>query len=81
MTSMGSNSQGLDSAQELWRHPDPEQSQMWGFIQRVNEEHGLDMRSYKELHQWSIDHISDFWAAVWDYVFITSSEPYKEVCS
>lgn len=52
---------------------------MWEFLQQLNEEHGLQLKSYEELHQWSIDNISDFWGAVWKYTGIVASTPYKEV--
>lgn len=31
----------------------------------MNEKHGLGLRNYWELHQWSIDNLNDFWVAVW----------------
>lgn len=64
---------------ELWRHPVPETSQMWDFLQRVNKEQGLHMKSYEELHQWSIEHVADFWASVWEYTGVVASVQYEEV--
>lgn len=72
-----SHSEGLNS--ELWRHPAPETSQMWDFLQRANKEQGLHMKSYGDLHQWSIDHVADFWAAVWEYTGVVASAQYEEV--
>ena len=64
---------------ELWRHPAPESTQMWEFLQKINHNQGTSMKSYDELFQWSIDNVADFWAAVWDYVGIVASVPYEEV--
>ena len=75
----GTNGQGLGS--ELWRHPAPESTQMWEFLQQMNKEHELQMKSYEDLYQWSIDNVSDFWAAVWQYTGIVSSTPFEEVDS
>ena len=34
---------------------------------------------YDALYQWSVDNISDFWGAVWEYVQMQSSAPYTQV--
>jgi acetoacetyl-CoA synthetase len=56
-----------------------EQANVSRFISFVNEEHGLDIRSYKQLYQWSIDQMQDFWAAVWNFVDIKASKTYDAV--
>jgi acetoacetyl-CoA synthetase len=53
----------------LWT-PSPERaaaSQVMDFMRQVNARHGLALRSYKELHGWSIAHADLFWDQVWDY--------------
>ena len=49
------------------------------FIGRVNARHGLTLDSYAGLYQWSVEHIPDFWAEVWDFAEIRSSKPYDKV--
>lgn len=71
--------QSENGAQALWVHPAPESSQMWAFMQQVNRDHNLRLKDYKELYQWSIDNVADFWAAVWNFVGIVSSTPYEKV--
>lgn len=68
-----------DSSSLLWRHPDPESTKMWEFLLLVNKRHGLNLHTYSQLHQWSIDHIASFWGDVWDFVGIRASEPYEQV--
>lgn len=47
---------------ELWRHPDPQGTHMWAFMQNyINEEYGLHLQTYDELYQWSINNIGEFW--------------------
>ena len=29
--------------------------------------HGLAIADYAQLHRWSVDHLEDFWTAVWDF--------------
>lgn len=33
----------------------------------VNAKHGLKLRSYWELHAWSIENLNDLWVAVWEF--------------
>ena len=46
---------------ELWRHPSPETTQMWFFKERVEKKYGVMLKDYRELYNWSIENIADFW--------------------
>ncbi|MBX9621519.1 MAG: acetoacetate--CoA ligase [Alphaproteobacteria bacterium] len=39
----------------------------------------LNLQSYKELHQWSVTHIEDFWREVWDFCNVISSQEGKRI--
>ncbi|PIP36144.1 MAG: acetoacetate--CoA ligase, partial [Desulfobacterales bacterium CG23_combo_of_CG06-09_8_20_14_all_52_9] len=54
-------------------------SNMYRFIQFVNERFGRNLRDFNALYRWSIDHIPDFWASLWDFAGIIASEPYDRV--
>src|SRR5687767_9870524 len=49
------------------------------FIQEINARHTLDLESYPELYQWSIEYIPDFWAAIWDFAEIKASQPFTQI--
>ena len=50
------------------------------FLQRVNSKYNIDLKSYSDLHKWSISNIPDFWNTLWDYTKIVhSSYPTKIV--
>src|ERR1041384_2593368 len=49
------------------------------FIEAVNKQHGLNLQSYAELYDWSIQNIPDFWAAMWDFSEIKASKHYNQV--
>ena len=49
------------------------------FIDEINTRHALDLQSYPELYQWSIEYIPDFWAAMWDFAGIRASRPFHQV--
>jgi len=69
------------AATELWRHPNPEGTQMWKFLQHVNSKYGLNLKGYPDLYRWSVDNVADFWGEVWHFVGIKSSRLYDEVRS
>jgi acetoacetyl-CoA synthetase len=49
------------------------------FIGRVNAQYQLSLNTYAELYEWSVENISNFWAAVWDFTEIKASNPYDKV--
>ena len=49
------------------------------FIHEINVRHALNLNSYPELYQWSIEYIPDFWAAVWDFAELKASKPFDRV--
>ena len=49
------------------------------FIGFVNERYDLNARTYDDLYRWSVEKISEFWAAVWDFTEIKSSRGYDRV--
>jgi len=44
-----------------------ERSNTTAFMQLVNDRHGLSLRNYHQLWKWSVDHLEQFWTAVWDF--------------
>jgi acetoacetyl-CoA synthetase len=52
----------------LWRHPSPQSTLMFQFVESVNREYGLRISNYKELHKWSVENIDQFWGKVWQFV-------------
>jgi len=55
------------------------QANITRFIGFVNGKHGLEINSYAQLHEWSIENIPDFWAAMWEFGEIKASRGYDEV--
>ena len=49
------------------------------FINFVNQKYGKAFKTYKELYEWSVDSIPDFWAAMWDFAEIKTSKRYDQV--
>ena len=54
-------------------------SEMYRFIKAINIKNKLDIKSFDDLHNWSVNKKSDFWSSVWDYFNIIGTkgnEPY-----
>ena len=54
-------------------------SNMYRFMNFVNQKYGTDFSEYRPLYQWSVENIPEFWATFWDFAGIISSKPYDTV--
>jgi acetoacetyl-CoA synthetase len=65
----------------LWKPPEERKknANVTRFIAFVNRKHGKEFKAYPELYQWSVDHIPDFWAAMWEFADIRASKKYQKV--
>ena len=61
----------------LWQ-PSPEiieNANLTRYMRWLNETRGLNVQTYPELWQWSVDHIADFWESIWTYFNLKASRP------
>jgi acetoacetyl-CoA synthetase len=56
-----------------------ESTNMYRFMNVINEKYNKSFKEYAPLYQWSIENISDFWAAMWDFLEIKASKSYDQV--
>ncbi|MEL7340717.1 MAG: AMP-binding protein, partial [Bacteroidota bacterium] len=56
-----------------------EASRMHGFRLWVNQQHSLQLETYQDLWQWSVDHLEDFWEGIWHFFAVQSHSPYEQV--
>ncbi|OEU55582.1 MAG: acetoacetate-CoA ligase [Desulfobulbaceae bacterium S3730MH12] len=54
-------------------------SNIYKFMQNVNEKYGTHFAEYEALHQWSVNNLENFWAEIWDFTEIKASESYTQV--
>jgi acetoacetyl-CoA synthetase len=47
-----------------------------GLREWLRRERGLDLADYGGLRRWSVEHVGDFWQALWDYFAIESPTPH-----
>jgi len=65
----------------LWRPAEErvKHANITRFIDFVNGKFGLNIESYFELYDWSIESIPDFWAALWEFGGVIASPKYVSV--
>lgn len=64
---------------KLWQHPDPSSTPMYRFLQGVNRKHGLDLETFADLHAYSLENRSQFWADVFEAADFIHSGPFTGV--
>jgi acetoacetyl-CoA synthetase len=65
----------------LWQaSPQRQQaSNMQAFLERANSEYSLNLNSYADLHQWSIEQREAFWSLLWHYAQVEAQTLYNSV--
>ena len=63
----------------LWSPSDKriKSSRMYEFMSNINEEYNLDLTSFADLHNWSIENKSNFWSFIWSFFEIIGSKGIK----
>ena len=56
-----------------------EQANLTHYMRWLAQEKGLHFDDYETLWAWSVDHLAEFWASLWDYFDIKASQPYTTV--
>lgn len=65
----------------LWE-PSPElreRSNMRRYMDWLADRNGVRFDDYAALWQWSVDHLDEFWASIWEFFEIKATEPYDSV--
>ena len=60
----------------LWT-PDPRRvaaSQMIAFRDAANARQGLSLKTYRDLHAWSVSHRAEFWNLLWDFTEVVGEK-------
>ena len=58
---------------QVWTPPEGPK-RMDSFRERINAEHGVNLKNYADLHKWSVSEVGKFWQAVWDEMGVVASE-------
>jgi acetoacetyl-CoA synthetase len=65
----------------LWAPTDEQRAaaRLTAFAADVREHDGVDLTDYESLWRWSVEHVEDFWAAVWRFFDVAPGAAYGEV--
>ena len=56
-----------------------EKTNMYCFMTGINKKYNKNFTKFKELWQWSVDNIPEFWAEMWAFADIKASKPFSRV--
>jgi len=65
----------------LWRPSEEriKQTNMYRFMQVVNDKYHQNFKDYDVLHEWSTNNLAEFWATLWEFAGIKASQGYNQV--
>ena len=63
----------------LWKPKNTEDTHLSKFIDQINSKYNLDLKTYNDLHSWSVKNISEFWDTTLQYTDIIYSGEYDTV--
>lgn len=71
----------VTQGQLLWEPPEEwvAEANITAFSQWLARTRGLEFDDYQALWRWSVEHLDDFWAAIWEYFDVKASAPYEAV--
>ena len=64
---------------ELWRHSNPKNTTIYKFKELISSKYILDLPTYHDLWQWSVNEPASFWEEVWHFTGIKTHAQYKTV--
>ena len=68
-------------APPIWKPaPDArERTRLGHYLSWLERERGLTFAGYADLWEWSVTEVEAFWASIWEYFDVRSSQPYERV--
>ncbi|KAI0866078.1 acetoacetate-CoA ligase [Xylaria cubensis] len=64
---------------KLWEHPDPKSTQLWEFMQIINQKYRLNLATFQDIYQFSVEKRSEFYDEVFKFSNLIHVGSYKQV--
>ncbi|KAI0457930.1 hypothetical protein F5B21DRAFT_56895 [Xylaria acuta] len=64
---------------KLWEHPNPKSTQLWEFMQLVNQKYRLDLTTFQDIYQFSVEKRSEFYDEVFRFSRLIHVGSYNQV--
>ncbi|KAI1754520.1 acetoacetate-CoA ligase [Xylaria castorea] len=68
-----------DIPRKLWEHPDPKSTQLWEFMQLINRKYRLNLTTFQDIYQFSVEKRSEFYDEVFKFSRLIHVGSYKQV--
>ncbi|ROW02723.1 hypothetical protein VSDG_01915 [Cytospora chrysosperma] len=52
---------------KLWEHPDPKSTSMYKFMEEINAKSGRNLKTFRQLYDYSISQRTEFWSHFFDF--------------
>ena len=68
-------------AKLLWKPAEDQikKTNMYRFMNFINKKYNQNFSAYAPLYEWSINNLSDFWGAFWEFADVIHSKPFDQV--
>ncbi|GIY64185.1 acetoacetyl-CoA synthetase [Caerostris extrusa] len=73
------NTKNLDKVPLLWKPDERYGTVIKKFGKIIQDKYNIKIDSYWDLYDWSIDHIEELWAEIWDFSGIICSKKFDKV--
>ncbi|KAF8770351.1 Acetoacetyl-CoA synthetase like protein [Argiope bruennichi] len=77
---MNPNNQNFENAQMMWKPIGIDhRKKRKKFLSILEEKYGAKFGDYWDFHKWSVEHLEEFWAEIWDFAGIIYSQTFEKV--
>ncbi|KAI0490831.1 acetoacetate-CoA ligase [Xylaria cf. heliscus] len=64
---------------KLWEHPSPKSTQLWEFMQLINKKYHLNLTTFQDIYQFSVNRRSEFYDEVFKFSSLIHVGSYSQV--
>ncbi|CAL1295517.1 unnamed protein product [Larinioides sclopetarius] len=69
----------LVDVQQIWKPETHHGKQMKNLKKIIEEKYKVQFGDYMDFHKWSVENLCEFWAEMWDFLGVVSTEKFKTV--
>ncbi|XP_055952911.1 acetoacetyl-CoA synthetase-like [Argiope bruennichi] len=69
----------LADVKVMWKPDDRYGKAMKKFKKIIEDKYNVKLENYWDLHEWSINHIPELWAEMWDFAGVICSKKYEKI--
>ncbi|KAI1820602.1 acetoacetate-CoA ligase [Xylaria intraflava] len=64
---------------KLWEHPNPKSTQLWDFMQLINQKYNLNLSTFQDIYRFSVDNRSAFYDETFKFSNLIYTGAYSRV--